>query len=81
MLPQDNLELSFVVGAFLLQIVLIIHVALRKWRFDLVVRFGWIVCALGVPAALLSLRLLLGGKTWPPVAHLDPHPRSGRCSP
>jgi hypothetical protein len=37
---------------------------LRKWHFDLAMRYGWIVYALSVPAATVSLLLLLGGKTW-----------------
>ena len=60
----DNLEILFVVSAFLFQFVLIIHFALRKWHFDLAIRYGWIVYALGVPAGAVSLLLLLGGKTW-----------------
>ena len=60
----DSLEVLFVVSAFLFQIVLIIHFALRKWHFDLAMRYGWIVYALSVPAATVSLLLLLGGKTW-----------------
>ena len=47
----DSLEILFVVSAFLFQIVLIIHFALRKWHFDLAMRYGWIVYALSVPAA------------------------------
>ena len=61
---QDSLEFLFVVSAFLFQIVLIIHFALRKWHFDLAMRYGWIVYALSVPAATVSLLLLLGGKPW-----------------
>ena len=55
MFGLDNLETLFVVTAFLFQIVLIIHFALRKWRFHLVVRYGWIVYALSVPAATVSV--------------------------
>jgi len=60
----DSLEILFVVSAFLFQIVLIIHFALRKWHFDLAMRYGWIVYALSVPAATVSVLLLLGGKPW-----------------
>ena len=64
MLGLDSLAFLFVVSAFLFQIVLNIHFALRKWHFDLAVRYGWIVYALSVPAATVSLLILLGGKPW-----------------
>jgi hypothetical protein len=64
MLGLDDLEVLFVAVAFLFQIVLIVHFALRKWNFDLSMRHGWIVYALSVPAAAVSVVLLLGGKTW-----------------
>jgi hypothetical protein len=64
MLGLDDLEVLFVAVAFLFQIVLIVHFALRKWNFDLSMRYGWIVYALSVPAAAVSVLLLLGGKTW-----------------
>jgi hypothetical protein len=64
MFGLDNLETLFVLSALLFQIVLIVHFALRKWRFDLAMRYGPIVYALGIPAAAVSVRLLLGGKTW-----------------
>jgi len=60
----DGLEILFVASAFLFQILLIIHFALRKWRFDLAMRYGPIVYALSIPAAAISVLLLLGGKTW-----------------
>jgi hypothetical protein len=64
MSAEDKLEVLFVATAFLFQIVLIIHFALRRWNFDLIVRYGWIVYALSVPAAAVSTILLLGGKPW-----------------
>jgi hypothetical protein len=60
----DNLDLLFVISAFLLQVVLIIHFALRKWRFDAAMRYGPVVYALSIPAAVGSILLLLGGKHW-----------------
>ena len=60
----DNLEVVFVIWAFLFQLVLIVHFALRKWRFDIVMRYGLIVYALGIPAAVISIILLAGGKPW-----------------
>jgi hypothetical protein len=60
----DSLDLLFVITAFVFQLILIIHFALRKWRFALAMRYGVIVYVLGIPAALASLALLLGGKPW-----------------
>jgi hypothetical protein len=39
----NNMEVVFVVTAFLFQIILIIHFALRKWRFNTAMRYGPIV--------------------------------------
>jgi hypothetical protein len=64
MFGLDRLEILFVIWAFLFQIILIIHFALRKWRFNTAMRYGPIVYGLGIPAAALSILLLLGGKTW-----------------
>ncbi len=75
MFGLDNLEILYVASAFLFQIVLIIHFALRKWRFETAVRFGPVVYALGLAAAAVSLRLLLGGaatRIIPPVAKNSP---------
>jgi hypothetical protein len=61
----DNLDILFIVWAFFFQIVLIIHFALRKWFFEsYTMKFGWIVYALGIPAVVISIVLLLGGKSW-----------------
>lgn len=60
----DLFEGIFVTAAFLFQIILICHFALRKWRFELAMRYGPIVYALSIPAAILSIVLLLNGKTW-----------------
>jgi hypothetical protein len=59
-----SLEILFVAIAFLFQIVLIVHFALRKWRFDLALRYGWIVYALSMPAAAVSVFLLIFGAAW-----------------
>ena len=64
MFSPDNLNNFFAVTAFLFQIVLIIHFAIRKWRFDIAIRYGPIVYALSVPALVVSILLLLSGKTW-----------------
>jgi hypothetical protein len=60
----DNFEMLFVVTAFLFQLVLIVHFALRRWRFDTAMRYGPLVYALSLPAVAVSILLLLGGKTW-----------------
>ena len=61
----DNLDRLFVVWAFFFQIVLVVHFALRRWFFEsYTMRIGWIVYALSVPAVVISVVLLLGGKTW-----------------
>jgi hypothetical protein len=41
-----------------------VHFALRRWRFEFALSYGWIVYALGIPLAGVSVLLLLGGKTW-----------------
>jgi hypothetical protein len=61
----DNLDRLFVIWAFFFQIVLIVHFALRRWFFEsYTMKIGWIVYALSVPAVVISVVLLLGGKTW-----------------
>jgi len=61
----DNLDMLFVVWAFFFQIVHIVHFAVRKRLFEsYTTKIGWIVYALSVPAALISIVLLRGGKTW-----------------
>jgi len=65
MLPDDTLELSFVVWVFAFQLVLILHFALRKRYFDTyTMKSGWVVYALAIPAILVSLTLLLGNRSW-----------------
>jgi hypothetical protein len=65
MFGLDDLEVLFVVWAFLFQIVLIIHFALRRWSFDIIAHYGWITYALSIPAVVVSIILLLGGQAWP----------------
>lgn len=61
----DNLDTLFIVWAFLFQIVLIVHFSLRKRFFDSYTKkYGWIVYALCIPAVVISIILLLGGKSW-----------------
>ena len=65
MFGLDNFDTMFVIWAFLLQIILIIHFAVRKRFFDsYTIKYGWIVYALRFPALVISLILLLNGKSW-----------------
>ena len=65
MFGLDNLDTLFVVWAFSLQIILIIHFAIRKPLFEsYTMKFGWIVYALCFPALIISLILLINGKSW-----------------
>ena len=64
MFSSDSLEILFVVSAFLFQLILIAHFALRKWHFDLAIRFGRLVYALSIPAVGLSIVILFGGMSW-----------------
>ncbi len=64
MLGLDMLDTLFVLFAFLIQIVLIIHFALRRWAFGTAMRYGWIVYALGIPAAALSMAQFVAGEPW-----------------
>ena len=61
----DTLDKLFVVWAFLFQVVLIVHFALRKRFFEsYTTKIGWIVYALCIPAVVISIILLRGGKSW-----------------
>ena len=61
----DNLDKLYIVWAFTFQIVLIVHFALRKPFFDsYTAKYGWIVYALCIPAVIISLLLMRGGKSW-----------------
>lgn len=62
---MDKLDKLFVVWAFLFQIVLIVHFALRKPFYETyTLKYGWIVYALCIPAVIISIILLQGGKSW-----------------
>jgi hypothetical protein len=64
MLGLDNLDTLFVLCAFLFQFILIVHFALRKWRFNTAIRYGPVVYALSIPALVVSILLLKRGKAW-----------------
>lgn len=61
----DKFDKLFVVWAFLFQILLIVHFALRKPLIEsYTMKFGWIIYALCIPAAGISIYLLRAGKSW-----------------
>lgn len=64
MVHLDIYETLFVGTAFLFQVILIIHFAIRKWRFQTAMRYGPIVYALSLPTLAPSLLLMLSGKPW-----------------
>lgn len=64
MFGLDTLDTVFVIFAFLLQIVLIVHFALRRWAYDTALRFGPLVYALGIPAAAISMAQFVNGEVW-----------------
>jgi len=61
----DRLDWLFVVWAFFFPIVLIVHFALRQRFFETyTTKMGWLVYALSIPALVVSIILLVRGKTW-----------------
>lgn len=62
----DNLDKLFIVWAFVFQLLMIVHFAVRKPFFEsYTLNFGWIVYALCIPGVIISVILLLAGKEWP----------------
>lgn len=65
MFGLDSFDSLFIIWAFVLELVLIIHFALRKPFFEAyTLKFGWLVYALSIPGALISLVILAAGKSW-----------------
>jgi len=65
MTKLDNLDKLFVVWAFLFQILLIVHFAIRKPLMESYTeKYGWIIYALCIPAVVISIILMRGGKSW-----------------
>jgi hypothetical protein len=61
----DKLDKLFILWAFLLQSILIVHFAIRKTYFEsYTLKYGWIVYAMCIPAAVISIILLRAGKEW-----------------
>jgi hypothetical protein len=66
MTKLDNFDKLFVAWAFLLQILLIVHFAIRKPLLESYTeKYGWIIYALCIPAVVISIVLMRGGKSWP----------------
>jgi len=65
MTKLDTLDKLFVVWAFLFQTLLIVHFAIRKPLFEsYTAKYGWIIYALCIPAVVISIILMRGGKSW-----------------
>lgn len=61
----DLMDGLFIFWAFFIQVVFIIHFAVRKWLFaTYTLRYGWLVYAFCLPASVISVVLLIGGKPW-----------------
>ncbi len=61
----DNFQILFLLNAFVVQLILCMHFAMRKWNFTLALRYGWVVYGLSVPSILISFMILSAGKGWP----------------
>lgn len=57
-----NLDKLYVGWSFFFHIALIALFAVRKLNLELILKHGWIFYALSIPAVLVSVILLLGGK-------------------
>lgn len=58
------LEKLYILNALGFNLALLIHFSLRKWYFYQAIRWGWIVYALSIPSAFLSILLLLNHEPW-----------------
>jgi hypothetical protein len=64
-MAMDRFDVLFVVWAFAFQLLLIVHFALRKPFYErYTVKYGWIIYALSIPAVLVSIVLIIAGKSW-----------------
>lgn len=61
----DRFDKLFIIWAFILQVLLIAHFAVRKRFFEsYTTRWGWVVYGLALPAVIISVILLLNHKPW-----------------
>jgi hypothetical protein len=64
MLSFDKYDSAYVIWAFILQICLIVFFAIRKSNLELILMYGWIFYLLCIPAVIVSILMLRGGKEW-----------------
>ena len=65
MFKADQFDIIFIFWAFFLQLALIFHFTFRKKFFkSYTMKSGFWIYALCIPAAIISLILLINGKTW-----------------
>ncbi len=65
MFGLDSSDILFIAWAFFLEIILIIHFAVRKRYFaSYTQKFGWLVYALSIPGLVVSFILKDAGKNW-----------------
>jgi hypothetical protein len=61
---SDRYGHLFIAASLGIQAALVIFFALRRWQFAVAMRWGWIVYALAVPAAALSVALVRATRPW-----------------
>lgn len=65
MFGLDSYDTLFIIWAFFLELALIIHFALRKpFYASYTAKYGWLAYALSIPGLVISLILLIQGKSW-----------------
>ncbi len=60
----DKFDTLFVIWAFVFQICLILLFAIRRSNLDLILQYGWVFYLLSIPAVIVSILILRGGKEW-----------------
>ena len=60
----DKFDTLFIIWAFVFQICLIVLFAIRKSNLDLILQYGWVFYLLSIPAVIVSILMLRGGKEW-----------------
>ncbi|NIW43731.1 MAG: hypothetical protein GWN30_02810, partial [Gammaproteobacteria bacterium] len=64
MFDLDKYDTLFVIWAFVVQICLIVLFAIRRSNLDLILEYGWAFYLLSIPALIVSIIMLRGGKGW-----------------
>jgi hypothetical protein len=59
----DSYDRLYIGWSFIFQVALILVFSVRKIDLGLIYRYGWIFYALSIPAVIVSITLLRGGKT------------------